>query len=40
MEEGTLLSVGYTGDTGSCVVDIRETMSCEIRHLLDRLADK
>jgi DNA-binding HxlR family transcriptional regulator len=40
MEEGTLLSVGYTGDTGSCAVDIRETMSCEIRHLLDRLADK
>lgn len=40
MEEGTLLSVGYTGDTSSCVVDIRETMTCEIRHLLDRLADK
>ena len=40
MEEGTLLSVGYTGDTGSWAVDIRETMSCEIRHLLDRLADK
>jgi DNA-binding HxlR family transcriptional regulator len=40
MEEGTLLSVGYTGDTGSRAVDIRETMSCEIRHLLDRLADK
>jgi DNA-binding HxlR family transcriptional regulator len=40
MEEGTLLSVGYTGDTDSWAVDIRETMSCEIRHLLDRLADK
>ena len=40
MEEGTLLSVGYTGDTGSCAPDIRDTMSCEIRHLLDRLADK
>jgi DNA-binding HxlR family transcriptional regulator len=56
MEEGTLLSVGYTGDTpdtsdvpdtrdapaqaSTCQPDIRATMSCEIRDLLDRLADK
>ena len=40
MEEGTLLSAGYTGDTGACVPDIRATMSCEIRNVLDRLADK
>lgn len=40
MEEGTSLSAGYTGDTGRCAPDVRETMSCEIRHLLDRLADK
>ena len=40
MEEGTLLSVGYTDDTGSCAPVIRATMSCEIRHVLDRLADK
>jgi DNA-binding HxlR family transcriptional regulator len=40
MEEGTLLSVGHTDDTAACAPDIRATMSCEIRHLLDRLADK
>jgi DNA-binding HxlR family transcriptional regulator len=40
MEEGTSLSASYTGDTGSGAPDIRATMSCEIRHLLDRLADK
>jgi DNA-binding HxlR family transcriptional regulator len=41
MEEGTSMSVGHTGDTTPCVSpDIRATMSCEIRDLLDRLADK
>lgn len=49
MEEGTLLSVGDTGDTrgagasaetSACAPDIAATMSCEIRDLLDRLADK
>jgi DNA-binding HxlR family transcriptional regulator len=41
MEEGTSMSVGHTGDTGACISpDIRATMSCEIRELLDRLADK
>lgn len=35
------MSVGHTGDTTACVSpDIRATMSCEIRDLLDRLADK
>jgi len=34
------MSVGHTGDTGPCAPDIQATMSCEIRHLLDRLADK
>jgi DNA-binding HxlR family transcriptional regulator len=34
------MSVGHTGDTAPCVPDIQATMSCEIRHLLDRLADK
>jgi DNA-binding HxlR family transcriptional regulator len=41
MEEGTSMSVGHTGDTAPCASpDIRATMSCEIRDLLDRLADK
>jgi DNA-binding HxlR family transcriptional regulator len=40
MEEGTSLSASYTGDTGRAAPDLRGTMSCEIRHLLDRLADK
>jgi DNA-binding HxlR family transcriptional regulator len=40
MEEGTSLSASHTDDTGSGGRDIRATMSCEIRHLLDRLADK
>jgi len=35
-----LLSVGYTDDTGSCSPRIQATVSCEIRQLLDRLADK
>jgi DNA-binding HxlR family transcriptional regulator len=41
MEEGTSMSVGHTGDTVPCVSpDVWATMSCEIRDLLDRLADK
>jgi DNA-binding HxlR family transcriptional regulator len=40
MEEGTSMSVGHTGDTGPCAPDLQATMSCEIRDLLDRLADK
>jgi DNA-binding HxlR family transcriptional regulator len=40
MEEGTSLSPSYTHDTGSCAPEIRATMACEIRNLLDRLADK
>ena len=35
-----MLSVGHTDDTAACAPDIQATMSCEIRHLLDRLADK
>jgi DNA-binding HxlR family transcriptional regulator len=35
-----LLSAGYTADTGACAPVIQATMSCEIRNLLDRLADK
>lgn len=35
------MSVGHTADTTPCIPpDIRATMSCEIRDLLDRLADK
>jgi DNA-binding HxlR family transcriptional regulator len=35
------MSVGHIDDTGPCIApDIGATMSCEIRHLLDRLADK
>ncbi len=39
MEDGTLMSATHTDvpDPGSCV---RDTTSCEIRDLLDRLADK
>jgi DNA-binding HxlR family transcriptional regulator len=41
MEEGTSMSVGHMDDTGACVSpEIAATMSCEIRDLLDRLADK
>jgi DNA-binding HxlR family transcriptional regulator len=41
MEEGTLLSAGNTGDTrDACPPGIAVTMSCQIRDLLDRLADK
>ena len=35
------MSVGHTADTTRCVSpEIQATMSCEIRDLLDRLADK
>jgi DNA-binding HxlR family transcriptional regulator len=35
MEDGTFVSLGHTGGTG-----VETTATCEIRDLLDRLADK
>jgi DNA-binding HxlR family transcriptional regulator len=38
MEDGTLMSLGYT--RVSCNVEVGSTHACELRDLLDRLADK
>src|SRR3954454_20016700 len=40
MEEGTSMSLGHTADTGVCQPAVETTQACEIRDLLDRLADK
>jgi DNA-binding HxlR family transcriptional regulator len=40
MEDGTSLSPGHTQGTGSGRVDVAATHACELRDLLDRLADK
>jgi DNA-binding HxlR family transcriptional regulator len=40
MEDGTLKSLSHTGDTVTCSVPLEETSACEVRDLLDRLADK
>ena len=40
MEEGTSMSLGHTGDTGVCQPAVETSQACEIRDLLDRLADK
>jgi DNA-binding HxlR family transcriptional regulator len=40
MEGGTSMSLGHTGDTGVCQPAVETTQACEIRDLLDRLADK
>jgi DNA-binding HxlR family transcriptional regulator len=40
MEEGTSMSLGHSGDTGVCPPAVETTQACEIRDLLDRLADK
>lgn len=38
MEDGTSMSPGHIGDTDGC--EVQATNACEIRDLLDRLADK
>lgn len=40
MEDGTLMSPTYTRDTATCGVEVANTRACELRDLLDRLADK
>jgi DNA-binding HxlR family transcriptional regulator len=40
MEDGTLMSPGHMTDTGACGDVVGQTQTCEIRDLLDRLADK
>jgi DNA-binding HxlR family transcriptional regulator len=44
MEEGTLVSPSYSADTTVAVIDdcgpLSQTQACELRDLLDRLADK
>jgi DNA-binding HxlR family transcriptional regulator len=40
VEDGTSTSLGHTADTGVCRSNIETTQTCEIRDLLDRLADK
>lgn len=40
MEDGTLMSSSYTRDTERCEIDVHTTQACELRDLLDRLADK
>jgi DNA-binding HxlR family transcriptional regulator len=40
MEDGTLKSVGHIGDTVAGAPDVLSSTACEIRDLLDRLADK
>jgi DNA-binding HxlR family transcriptional regulator len=40
MEDGTSTTQRHTGDTESCEPHIQATNACEIRDLLDRLADK
>jgi DNA-binding HxlR family transcriptional regulator len=37
MEDGTVMSLGTSADTGS---HVGQTQACELRDLLDRLADK
>ena len=40
MEDGTSMSPSHTRDTGICEPHIEQTSACELRDLLDRLADK
>ena len=40
MEDGTLMSPSYTRDTARCDTGVHATQACELRDLLDRLADK
>ena len=40
MEDGTWMSPSYTRDTAICDVEVATTRACELRDLLDRLADK
>ncbi|MGW0801505.1 winged helix-turn-helix transcriptional regulator [Nonomuraea sp. NPDC002799] len=42
MEDGTLQSLGYCGDTGidDDVLQWDQRAGCEVRHILDRIADK
>jgi DNA-binding HxlR family transcriptional regulator len=40
MEDGTLKEPSHTGDTVTCAIPVEETQACEVRDLLDRLADK
>jgi len=40
MEEGTSRSPSHTDDTDVCAAAVASTTTCEIRDLLDRLADK
>src|SRR5260370_3869765 len=40
MEDGTSMSPSHTRDTGICEPHIQQTSACELRDLLDRLADK
>src|SRR5215831_18850650 len=40
MEEGTSRSPSHTDDTNPCATGVAATNTCEIRDLLDRLADK
>jgi DNA-binding HxlR family transcriptional regulator len=40
MEDGTSKSPRNIGDTEACVSGVQATNACEIRDLLDRLADK
>lgn len=40
MEDGTLKSLSHTGGTITRSIPVEETTACEVRDLLDRLADK
>jgi DNA-binding HxlR family transcriptional regulator len=40
MKDRTLKSAGHTGGTTTCSPAVQATVACEIRDLLDRLADK
>jgi DNA-binding HxlR family transcriptional regulator len=40
MEDGTSMSPGHTAVTGRPPTKVEETQACELRDLLDRLADK
>jgi DNA-binding HxlR family transcriptional regulator len=40
MKEGTSKSLRHIADTKVCSADVHATSACEIRDLLDRLADK
>ena len=40
MEDGISMCLGYMRETVICRVDVEQTQACDLRDLLDRLADK